>query len=96
MRFSIAVSALFAGMAIAAPAVTDTVYATETETITSCAATVTDCPARASTMTSVMVITSAAPVTTSAPVAAAFNNATAAAFSLSTVTLYSTDEITIT
>lgn len=57
---SFIVAALFAGLALAAPAV-DTVYSTEEITITSCAATVTDCPAR-STVVSTTVVAYKTPV----------------------------------
>lgn len=83
MRFSIAVSALFAGLAIASPAVTDTLYSTEIDTITSCAASVTDCPARLSTSTSA-VLTST--ITSSVATAAAINTV-APAVSAVTVTV---------
>ncbi|CAD0091924.1 unnamed protein product [Aureobasidium vineae] len=49
MRFAVVASALFAGLAVAAPAVTQTVHSTEVETITSCG--VTNCPARLSSST---------------------------------------------
>ncbi|KAG9686396.1 hypothetical protein KCU95_g6034, partial [Aureobasidium melanogenum] len=93
MRFAVVASALFAGLAVAAPAVTETVHSTEVETITSCGPEVTNCPARTS---SVVVPTSAPVVPTSAPVAAAVQNTSAPAVpELSTVTLYSTKAVTI-
>ncbi|KAJ5678981.1 hypothetical protein N7462_007225 [Penicillium macrosclerotiorum] len=45
MRFAAATVALFAGLAAALPGADTTVYQTEEVTITSCAPTVTDCPA---------------------------------------------------
>ncbi|KAH0363855.1 hypothetical protein KCU65_g7140, partial [Aureobasidium melanogenum] len=95
MRFAVVASALFAGLAVAAPAVTETVHSTEVETITSCGPEVTNCPARTQS-SSVVVPTSAPVVPTSAPVAAAVQNTSAPAVpELSTVTLYSTKAVTI-
>ncbi|KAG9674036.1 hypothetical protein KCU99_g3755, partial [Aureobasidium melanogenum] len=102
MRFAVVASALFAGLAVAAPAITETVHSTEVETITSCGPEVTNCPARSATSapvvpTSAPVVPTSAPVIpTSAPVAAAVQNTSAPAVpELSTVTLYSTKAVTI-
>ncbi|KAI5245462.1 hypothetical protein E4T47_01502 [Aureobasidium subglaciale] len=89
MRFAVVASALFAGLAAAAPAVTQTVHATEIETITSCGPEVTNCPARSASTVAVV-------VPTSAPVVAAVQNTTAPAQGPSTVVLYSTKQVTIT
>ncbi|KAG9518489.1 hypothetical protein KCU78_g12914, partial [Aureobasidium melanogenum] len=95
MRFAVVASALFAGLAVAAPAITETVHSTEVETITSCGPEVTNCPARSATSAPV-VPTSAPVIPTSAPVAAAVQNTSAPAVpELSTVTLYSTKAVTI-
>ncbi|THW95061.1 hypothetical protein D6D12_01022 [Aureobasidium pullulans] len=91
MRFAIVASALFAGLVAAAPAITETVHSTAVETITSCGPEVTNCPAR-----SASAATSAPVVPTSAPVVAAVQNTTAPAAGPSTVTLYSTQAVTIT
>jgi len=67
MRFAVAALALFAGFAFAAPQ--ETVYTTEDITITSCAPSVTNCPARShhthSTPVGVSPVTSPTPTTTS-------------------------------
>ncbi|TIA09444.1 hypothetical protein D6C80_08636 [Aureobasidium pullulans] len=91
MRFAVVASALFAGLVAAAPAITETVHSTAVETITSCGPEVTNCPAR-----SASAATSAPVVPTSAPVVAAVQNTTASAAGPSTVTLYSTQAVTIT
>jgi len=97
MRFAIAASALFAGLAAAVPAVTLTAYSTDVDTITSCAADVTNCPARSHSATAVASTpaetTSVAAITTAAPFPSAGNATTP---SQSTIYLYSTDTLTIT
>ncbi|KAK4554904.1 hypothetical protein LTR86_008052 [Recurvomyces mirabilis] len=67
MRSTIIAASLFAGAAFALPSPqeTDTVYDTEIFTITSCGPEVTNCPARATTSTSVRVSTVASAVPTS-------------------------------
>jgi hypothetical protein len=88
MRFAVVASALFAGLVAAAPAVTQTVHATEVQTITSCGPEVTNCPARsASTMAAVPTSSVVAPI--------AAQNVSSVAMP-STVTLYSTKAVTIT
>jgi len=89
MRFAVVASALFAGLAAAAPAVTQTVHATEIQTITSCGPEVTNCPASSKASTMAVVPTSSVV----APIAA--QNVSSMAMP-STVTLYSTKAITIT
>lgn len=74
MRFTAATIALLAGMAAALPQAAETVYETKDVTITSCAPTVTNCPARSHSATAVAAessatetaVTSAPAVTTSA------------------------------
>ena len=75
MRFTIATVAFFAGLAAALPNGADTtVYETEDVTITSCAPTVTDCPARTHTSVPAMVTS----VTSSMPSGAAAESSPAA------------------
>lgn len=64
MRSFIA-TALFAGLAVAVPAVTDVVYTTETMTITSCAPTVTNCPADSTVLTTKVYPVTSAPASLS-------------------------------
>jgi hypothetical protein len=96
MRFAVVASALFAGLVAAAPAITETVHSTDVETITSCGPEVTNCPARQSSTSAPVVPTSAPVVPTSAPVVVAVQNTTAPAAGPSTVTLYSTQAVTVT
>jgi len=97
MRFAIASLALLAGFAVASPV--ETVYTTEEVTITSCAASVTNCPGRTHTSTpggvyttpssSVAVPTSVAPVwsSSSTPVAPPpYQTSSAPSISVITVT----------
>ncbi|KAI4796088.1 hypothetical protein E4T44_06238 [Aureobasidium sp. EXF-8845] len=88
MRFAVVASALFAGLVAAAPAVTQTVHATEVQTITSCGPEVTNCPARSASTMAVVPTSSVV-----APIAA--QNVSSVAMP-STVTLYSTKAVTIT
>lgn len=85
MQYTIAAAAFFAGLVAAAPQAaytTSTVMTTETHTITSCAPTVTECPASTS-VTSYAVVTTVPIV--KAPVSA-----------YTTSTILSTEMITIT
>ncbi|KAF1350957.1 hypothetical protein BDV97DRAFT_412908 [Delphinella strobiligena] len=96
MRFAIAASALFAGLAAAVPAVTMTAYSTDVDTVISCAADVTNCPGRTSSTAVASTpaeATSVPAVTTAAPFPSAGNATTP---SQSTIYLYSTDILTIT
>lgn len=85
MRF--AAAALFVGAVAAVPwalpGEESTVYLTETDTITSCGPTVTNCPANATPYVTPAAETSASPETTAAPV-------------YTTSTVYSTTEIVVT